>query len=221
MPLCPAAKQSASGHLHGRADPLLHLRQASRAGRRQPKRWPSFTTRASASTVKESVLRDFRQRRALKVCSWSLFSASVLCAEWFGWFSSADHLRTPKLRQRQGGLRRYCCREGVCTELSGLSLPRTHVNYMFCFLHKWQGGATHVDIACDQELVKLALGLTSLPVNLLEFISNSCGLVFLLFTCLGSLSLIYSSLFRSWKSWWLLVVWCMSINVHWCVQYLN
>ncbi|THU59440.1 hypothetical protein C4D60_Mb07t02170 [Musa balbisiana] len=80
MPLCPAAKQSASGHLHGRADPLLHLRQASRAGRRQPKRWPSFTTRASASTVKES------------------------------------------------------------------------------------GGATHVDIACDQELVKLALGLTSLPI---------------------------------------------------------
>lgn len=28
-----------------------------------------------------------------------------------------------------------------------------------------QGGATHVDIACDPELVKLAISLTSLPVN--------------------------------------------------------
>lgn len=27
-----------------------------------------------------------------------------------------------------------------------------------------QGGATHVDIACDPELVKLAISLTSLPV---------------------------------------------------------
>jgi hypothetical protein len=27
-----------------------------------------------------------------------------------------------------------------------------------------QGGATHVDIACDPELVKLAIILTSLPV---------------------------------------------------------
>ncbi|RWW55224.1 hypothetical protein BHE74_00038157, partial [Ensete ventricosum] len=69
IPLCPAAKQSSSGHLHGRADPLLHLREASRAGRREPKRWPLVTTRASASTVKESVLRDFRQRRALKIIS--------------------------------------------------------------------------------------------------------------------------------------------------------
>lgn len=28
-----------------------------------------------------------------------------------------------------------------------------------------QGGATHVDIACDPELVKLAISLTSLPVK--------------------------------------------------------
>lgn len=28
-----------------------------------------------------------------------------------------------------------------------------------------QGGATHVDIACDPDLVKLAINLTSLPVN--------------------------------------------------------
>ncbi|CAL9129425.1 uncharacterized protein ycf23-like [Musa acuminata AAA Group] len=114
MPLCPAAKQSSSGQLHGRADPLLHLRQASRAGRRQLKRWPSFTTRASASTVKESVLRDFRQRRALKIIS---------------------------------GLQNF---------------DKDKVASVVIAAEK--GGATHVDIACDQELVKLALGLTSLPI---------------------------------------------------------
>lgn len=31
---------------------------------------------------------------------------------------------------------------------------------------EWQGGATHVDIACDPDLVKLAMSLTSLPVKL-------------------------------------------------------
>lgn len=35
----------------------------------------------------------------------------------------------------------------------------------YTYMHKLQGGATHVDIACDQELVKLAMNLTSLPVN--------------------------------------------------------
>lgn len=30
---------------------------------------------------------------------------------------------------------------------------------------KIQGGATHVDIACNPELVKLAISLTSLPVS--------------------------------------------------------
>ncbi len=30
---------------------------------------------------------------------------------------------------------------------------------------KIQGGATHVDIACDPDLVKLAISLTSLPVK--------------------------------------------------------
>lgn len=28
-----------------------------------------------------------------------------------------------------------------------------------------QGGATHVDIACDEDLVKLAMNLTTLPVS--------------------------------------------------------
>ena len=32
-------------------------------------------------------------------------------------------------------------------------------------LSNMHGGATHVDIACDPDLVKLAINLTSLPVN--------------------------------------------------------
>lgn len=35
-------------------------------------------------------------------------------------------------------------------------------NSFDCYM---QGGATHVDIACDSELVKLAVSLTSLPVR--------------------------------------------------------
>ncbi|CAA2967229.1 DUF561 domain-containing [Olea europaea subsp. europaea] len=35
---------------------------------------------------------------------------------------------------------------------------------VFYFYSHLQGGATHVDIACDPELVKLAISLTSLPV---------------------------------------------------------
>lgn len=45
-----------------------------------------------------------------------------------------------------------------------------------------QGGATHVDIACDPELVKLAISLTSLPVNsyspkgILDHMLSNCTL---------------------------------------------
>lgn len=38
-----------------------------------------------------------------------------------------------------------------------------------------QGGATHVDIACDPELVKLATSLTSLPVSIIYQIKTLKG----------------------------------------------
>ncbi|CAL5346294.1 unnamed protein product [Camellia sinensis] len=75
----------------------------------------SFTaTRALLSTSKESVLRDFHERRALKIIS---------------------------------GLQNFC-RDNVASVVTAAD----------------KGGATHVDIACDPELVKLATSLTSLPV---------------------------------------------------------
>lgn len=75
----------------------------------------SFTaTRALLSTSKESVLKDFHERRALKIIS---------------------------------GLQNFC-RDNVASVVTAAD----------------KGGATHVDIACDPELVKLATSLTSLPV---------------------------------------------------------
>ncbi|KAL2467384.1 Uncharacterized protein Adt_43235 [Abeliophyllum distichum] len=72
------------------------------------------TTRALLSTTKETVLRDFHEKRALKI-------------------------------------------------ISGLqNLDRDNVASVITAADK--GGATHVDIACDPELVKLAITLTSLPV---------------------------------------------------------
>ncbi|CAA2967228.1 uncharacterized protein ycf23-like [Olea europaea var. sylvestris] len=72
------------------------------------------TTRALLSTTKETVLRDFHEKRALKI-------------------------------------------------ISGLqNLDRDNVASVITAADK--GGATHVDIACDPELVKLAISLTSLPV---------------------------------------------------------
>ncbi|KAK6154862.1 hypothetical protein DH2020_009110 [Rehmannia glutinosa] len=74
----------------------------------------SNTTRALLSTTKEAVLRDFHQRRALKI-------------------------------------------------ISGLqNLDRDNVAAVVTAADK--GGATHVDIACDPDLVKLATSLTALPV---------------------------------------------------------
>ncbi|XP_062012769.1 uncharacterized protein ycf23-like [Rosa rugosa] len=78
------------------------------------KRRASFTTKALLSTTKESVLKDFHERRALKIIS---------------------------------GLQNFD-KENVASVITAAE----------------QGGATHVDIACDPELVKLAIGLTSLPV---------------------------------------------------------
>ncbi|XP_073308988.1 uncharacterized protein ycf23-like isoform X1 [Primulina huaijiensis] len=71
-------------------------------------------TKALLSTTKERVLKDFQQRRALKI-------------------------------------------------ISGLqNLDKYNVASVVIAADK--GGATHVDIACDPELVKLATSLTSLPV---------------------------------------------------------
>ncbi|KAF2305415.1 hypothetical protein GH714_005064 [Hevea brasiliensis] len=78
------------------------------------KRRASSTTRALLSASKESVLRDFHERRALKIIS---------------------------------GLHNFN-KENVASVVTAAD----------------KGGATHVDIACDPELVKLASSLTSLPV---------------------------------------------------------
>ncbi|KAF9620404.1 hypothetical protein IFM89_011777 [Coptis chinensis] len=74
----------------------------------------SFTTRAMLSSTKESVLKDFHQRRALKIIS---------------------------------GLQNFD-RDNVASVITAAD----------------KGGATHIDIACDPELVKLAATLTSLPI---------------------------------------------------------
>ncbi|KAG6505086.1 hypothetical protein ZIOFF_037434 [Zingiber officinale] len=105
----------AASHLpHGSAETTVrHLRQATGGGR-PPKRRPSAVPRASLSTTKESVLSDFRERRALKIIS---------------------------------GLQNF---------------DKDKVASVVIAAEK--GGATHVDIACDRELVELALDLTSLPI---------------------------------------------------------
>ncbi|KAK0579403.1 hypothetical protein LWI29_025894 [Acer saccharum] len=74
----------------------------------------SLTTKALLSSDKDSVLKEFRQRTALKIIS---------------------------------GL---------------LNFDKDNVASVVTAADK--GGATHVDIACDPELVKLAVSLTSLPV---------------------------------------------------------
>ncbi|KAJ4976676.1 hypothetical protein NE237_001782 [Protea cynaroides] len=78
------------------------------------KRKTYLTTRALLPTTKEFVLKDFHERRALKIIS---------------------------------GLQNF---------------DRDNVSSVVTAADK--GGATHVDIACDPELVKLAINLTSLPI---------------------------------------------------------
>ncbi|KAJ3670776.1 hypothetical protein LUZ60_008202 [Juncus effusus] len=73
-----------------------------------------FSIRASASSSKELVLKDFNEKKALKIIS---------------------------------GLQNF---------------DKDRVAFVVIAADK--GGATHVDIACDEELVKLAIGLTSLPI---------------------------------------------------------
>ncbi|CAJ2677919.1 unnamed protein product [Trifolium pratense] len=78
------------------------------------KRKNSFTPRALLSSTKESVLKDFRERTALKIIT---------------------------------GLQNFD-KDNVASVVTAAE----------------KGGATHVDIACDPELVKLAISLTSCPV---------------------------------------------------------
>nr|XP_010924362.1 uncharacterized protein ycf23 isoform X2 [Elaeis guineensis] len=114
IPYCSTAHRSASPFLG--SDPGSAFRLWTVAnGRRLARKWPaSFTTRASVSTTKEAVLRDFRDKKALKIIS---------------------------------GLRNFD-KDSVASVVIAAE----------------KGGATHVDIACDPELVKLALNLTSLPI---------------------------------------------------------
>ncbi|KAL1328326.1 hypothetical protein HN51_038200 [Arachis hypogaea] len=78
------------------------------------KKKPCFSTKALLSSTKESVLKDFHERRALKIIS---------------------------------GLHNFD-KDNVASVVTAAE----------------KGGATHVDIACDPELVKLAISLTSCPV---------------------------------------------------------
>ncbi|KAJ7968904.1 Thiamine monophosphate synthase [Quillaja saponaria] len=77
-----------------------------------------FATKALLSSTKVSVLKDFHERRALKIIS---------------------------------GLQNF---------------NKDHVASVVTAAEK--GGATHVDIACDPELVKLAISLTSRPIRRLS-----------------------------------------------------
>nr|XP_048333243.1 uncharacterized protein ycf23-like isoform X2 [Ziziphus jujuba var. spinosa] len=93
------------------------------------RRASSFTTRALLSATKKSVLKDFHERKALKIIS---------------------------------GLQNFD-KENVASVVTAAD----------------KGGATHVDIACDPELVKLAISLTSLPVEIGNYDSfYEMGVVF-------------------------------------------
>ena len=80
----------------------------------RPNRSTSFIPKASLSTPKETVLKSFHERRALKIIS---------------------------------GLQNFN-KENVANVVTAAD----------------KGGATHVDIACDPELVKLVISLTRLPI---------------------------------------------------------
>ncbi|KAG2689053.1 hypothetical protein I3843_09G121600 [Carya illinoinensis] len=109
MPISPSSQPLLKPNHNPFLGDCLSSRPCLRLRRRA-----SVTTRALLSTTKEAVLRDFRERRALKIIS---------------------------------GLQNFN-RDNVALVVTAAE----------------KGGATHVDIACDPELVKLAISLTSLPV---------------------------------------------------------
>lgn len=91
------------------------------------KRRASFTTKALVSTTKESVLKDFHERRALKVhqtCQVFPFSPLGLTQpepciyfRWYPtvpmWFYCADYFRFAEFWQRKCCISHYCCRTGL------------------------------------------------------------------------------------------------------------
>ncbi|KAK7813304.1 uncharacterized protein CFP56_005562 [Quercus suber] len=100
------------------------------------RRRASLTTRALLSPTKHAVLKDFQERRALKVI---LTHFPFLLSLFSVFFSLFFYI------------------------ISGLqNFNRDNVASVVTAAEK--GGATHVDIACDPDLVKLAINLTSLPV---------------------------------------------------------
>ncbi|KAJ4831465.1 hypothetical protein Tsubulata_047901 [Turnera subulata] len=110
----PLNSQSSTTFLNPNQNPFHSNQLASKSCWSPPKRRPAFTVRAQLSFTKETVLKDFEERRALKIIS---------------------------------GLQNFN-EDNVASVITAAD----------------KGGATHVDIACDPDLVKLAIGLTSLPV---------------------------------------------------------
>ncbi|KAL8151155.1 hypothetical protein V2J09_020963 [Rumex salicifolius] len=115
MNYSPSQNQLLRSALNGN-NHLLHLStksksssSASNGGRRY-----AFTTKALLSSSREAVLKDFHERRALKIIT---------------------------------GLQNFN-KENVAAVIAAAD----------------KGGAGLVDIACDPELVKLAISLTSLPI---------------------------------------------------------
>lgn len=81
IPYCSTAHRSASPFLGSNPGLVFRLWTAAN-GQRSARKWPaSFTTRASVSTTKEAVLRDFRDKRTLKVSSviFSCFNLNTCC----------------------------------------------------------------------------------------------------------------------------------------------
>uniref|UniRef100_J3M9S4 Uncharacterized protein ycf23 n=1 Tax=Oryza brachyantha TaxID=4533 RepID=J3M9S4_ORYBR len=108
-------EESGTGARMAAAGSLGLLQVPSFTASRPAARRALFAVRASAAdATKDSVLKAFREKRALKIIS---------------------------------GLQNFD-RSSVASVVSAAD----------------KGGATHVDIACDQDLVKLALELTSLPI---------------------------------------------------------
>ncbi|XP_010241304.1 PREDICTED: uncharacterized protein ycf23-like [Nelumbo nucifera] len=112
--LCTPISSTSHTLLKVGRNPLLGTALPSNSNPRSHVKRVSLTTRALLSSTKESVLKDFHERRALKIIA---------------------------------GLQNFD-RDNVASVVTAAD----------------KGGATHVDIACDPELVKLAVNLTSLPI---------------------------------------------------------
>ncbi|KAL5989992.1 hypothetical protein ACLOJK_010888 [Asimina triloba] len=148
----------------------------------------TFTTRALLSSTRESVLKSFHERKALKVI---IPDPSLLLLPFIRLLSHLDHscpscesVPCPwesSWEEKNLPCDRFCYKEilsmvfwdrknhfaesfvSALHIISGLqNFERENVASVVTAADK--GGATHVDIACDPELVKVATGITSLPV---------------------------------------------------------